>query len=192
MKLNEEIDIYKIYPNYEVFYIECIKTASLNAIESWEKLNAIVSDGNIFESKGMETVDLSENIVNQAGIISKFFFPPRIEGAKNKIHRLRGEKLKESYKIKDNNVLKDRDFRNFIEHFDEKLDDFLNENIIPLKNIFINSDHIKEVTFVFKAYIVNEFTFISLNEKIHITPLIEEIYRIHNHCIDFLDNGGRL
>lgn len=194
--MNQEIQDCKIYPMYEVFYIECIKTASLNAIESWEKLNEIVSDENLFESNGIETIDLSENIVNQAGIISKYFFPPRVEGLKNTIHRLRGEKLRESYMIADDNILKDKDFRNYIEHFDEKLDIFLNNNnignIIPQKRIFLNSNEINNITFVFKAYILNEFTYISLNKRILLTPLMKEIYRIYNLCIDLLENGGRL
>lgn len=187
---------WKIWYPYEVFYIECIKVAALNAIESWEELNKIVSDEHLLETNSIDTVDLAENIVNQAGIISKYFFPPRSNGQKNLIHKLRGEKLRDAFKIDDTNILKDRTFRDFIEHFDEKLDLFLNKavagNIIPPKAIYWTSENINEVTYVFKAYVINEFKFISLNEHIVLPKLVEEIYKVYNQCIEFLDNGGRL
>ncbi len=187
----------KIWPPYEVFYIECIKTASLNAIESWETLNKIVSDENLLNTNAIDTVDLAENIVNQAGIISKYFFPPvNDKKTKNLIHKLRGEKLRETFKIDDNQELSNRTFRNYIEHFDEKLDLFLNKtiagNIIPPKSVFWASENINEVTYIFKTYIISEFKFISLNEQIVLPKLVEEIYSVYNQCIEFIDNGGRL
>jgi hypothetical protein len=183
---------WKIHPPYEVFYIECIKTASLNAIESWEALNEIIADENSLKTNAIETVDFAENIVNQAGIISKYFFPP----SNNLIHKLRGEKLKEAFKIDNNQNLSNRNFRNYIEHFDEKLDLFLNKtvagNIIPPKTTYCASKEINEVTSVFKAFIISEFKFISLNEQIMLPKLVEEIYKVYNQCIDFSEKGGRL
>jgi len=187
---------WKIYPPYEVFYIEYIKTACLNAIESWEAINKIVSAEKLLKSNAIDIVDLAENIVNQAGIISKYFFPPRNEGQKNLIHKLRGEKLRNAFKIDDTHILKDRTFRDFIEHFDEKLDLFLNksvaENIIPSKAIYWTSNDINEVTIVFKAYIIKEFKFILMNKEILLPTVVEEIYRVYNQCIEFINNGGRL
>jgi len=187
---------WKIWPPYEVFYIECIKTACCNAINSWETINEIISDENLLKSNAVDTVDLAENIINQVGIISKYFFPPRNQGQKNLIHKLRGEKLRDAFKIDDTHILKDRAFRDFLEHFDEKLDLFLNKsvagNIIPPKAVYLTSNDINEVTIVFKAYVISEFKFISMNEKILLPTLVEEIYNVYNQCIEFLDNGGRL
>ena len=188
---------WKIWPPYEVFYIECIKTASHNAIESWEALKEIVSDENLLKTNAIDTVDLAENIVNQAGIISKYFFPPvDKKKLKNLIHKLRGEKLREVFKIDNNQNLSNRTFRNYIEHFDEKLDLFLNKsvagNIVPHKTVYWTSNDINEVTIVFKAYVISEFKFISMDEKIVLPTLVEEIYKVYKQCIEFLDNGGRL
>lgn len=195
--LKEGQENWKIWPPYEVFYIECIKTAALNAIENWEAINEIVSNESLLDTNSIQTVDLAENIVNQAGIISKYFFPPIDEKKpKNQIHKLRGEKLRDAFSINENHQLSDRNFRNYIEHFDEKLDLFLNKSvagqIIPPKTIYWTSTDINEMTFVFKAYIINEFKFISLNEQILLPKLVEEIYEVFNQCIEFLDNGGRL
>jgi hypothetical protein len=187
---------WKIVPVYEVFYIECIRIASLAAINSWERLNEIVSSETLLKSDGLDLIDLAENIINQAAILSKYFYPPRSQGSKNVIHRLRGEKLRSSYLIDDSNPLKDRTFRDFIEHFDEKLDEFLNGtvagNIIPPKRLFWKSEDISEVTFLFKAFIVSEFKYISLSREIYLPPLMEEVYRIYNLSLDYLHNGGRL
>jgi hypothetical protein len=187
---------WKIVPVHEVFYIECIRLASLAAIDSWESLNEIVKSETLIKSDGLDLIDLTENIINQAAILSKYFYPPRIQGSKNLIHRLRGEKLRSSYFIDDSNPLKDRTFRDFIEHFDEKLDEFLNGivagNIIPPKRLFWKSEDISEVTFLFKAFVVSEFKYISLSREIYLSPLMEEVYRIYNLSLDYLDNGGRL
>lgn len=196
MKLIEGYEEWKIYPLYEIFYIECIKSATESAISSWEELNIIISDSELLKHDGLKTIDLSENIINQAGIISRYFYPSRYKKIeKDKIHQLRAEKLKTHYQIRENNILKNRKFRNYIEHFDENLDEFLNKpiagNFIP-KTLFWNSTQIDSTTYVFKAYVVNEFKFISLNQEIELPELVEEVYRIYNLCIDFSENGGRL
>ena len=197
MKLIEGQENWKIHPPNEIFYIESIRIAAESAINSWEEINAIVSNKEKIERLGLATIDLSEIIINQAGIISRYFYPSLNirKSDKNKIHILRGEKLKEYYGITDSNILKNRTFRNYIEHFDENLDEFLNNsiagNIIP-KTIFIESSEIDEITFVFKAYVLTEFKLISLNKQIELIPLMEEIYRIQNTCVDFSQNGGRL
>lgn len=187
---------WKICPLYEIFYIESIKSATESAISSWEEINKIVSDPELLKSNGLKTIDLSENIINQAGIISRYFFPSRHKKTeKDKLHQLRAEKLKEHYKIDEDNILVNRKFRNYIEHFDENLDEFLNKsivgNFIP-KTLFWDSNQIDSFTFVFKAYVINEFKFISLSKEIELKALAEEIYRIHNLCIEFFKNGERL
>src|SRR5690606_24490626 len=123
----EEYEDWKIYPIYKVFYYECLKTATYSAINSWEQINRIVENLNPNEVN-LDLIDLAENIVIQAGIISRYFFPTKekYNSDKNRIHQLRGEKLRELFLINENNVLANRKFRNYIEHFDENLDEFLN------------------------------------------------------------------
>lgn len=191
-KLIDGYEEWKIYPVYQAFYIECIKSSAESAILSWEKLNSIISDPELLKTEGITLIDLSENIVNQAGIISRYFFPSRDNRnvEKDRIHQLRSEKLKDLYVINNDNILTKRKFRNHIEHFDENLDKFLNNpvagNIVP-KTIYWSSSDINPITHLFKAYVVQEFKFISLNEEIELAKLIEEIYRIYNLSIDYLE-----
>lgn len=179
-----------ICPLYEVFYIECILSATESAINSLEEIYFILSDSKLLKDVGLKIIDLSENIINQAGIISKYFYPPN----NLEIHKLRGEKLRESYQIDDSNILKNRKFRNHIEHFDERLDLFLKSSIIGdviPKSIFQSSIEINSITKIFKAFVIQESKLISLNEEIEIVPLMKEIYRIHDLCIEF-NRSGRL
>lgn len=191
-KLIEGHEDWKIYPVYQIFYIECIKSSTESAISSWEKINSIISDSELLKKEGITLIDLSENIVNQAGIISRYFFPSRDyrNPEKDKIHQLRSEKLKNLYVIDNNNILTNRKFRNHIEHFDENLDKFLNNpiagNIIP-RTIFWRSSDINSVMHLFKAYVIQDYKFISLNEEIELLKLMEEIYRIYNLCLDILE-----
>jgi len=64
-------------------------------------------------------------------------------------------------------------------------------NFIPSRVVF-NSKELVEVTFVFRAYVINEFKFICLEKEIDIRPIIKEIYRIHNLLLFFNVNGERL
>ena len=191
----EEQENWKIWPPYEIFYIESLLTKTKTAISDYEQLDKVITNQKLFEQNPSILIDLAENIINQGAAISRYLFPSRYKGAKSNIHKLRGEKLRESLQIGQNNALEHRVIRDYAEHFDEKLDRFLSKPIAgkftPYRVVF-DSSELDEVTFVFRAYVVNEFKFICLEKEIIITPIIEEIYRIHNLLINFKNNGGRL
>ncbi len=191
----ENQEEWKIWPPYEVFYIESILTKTKTAIADYELLDKVITDQELFEKNPNILIDLAENIISNGAGISRYLFPSRYKGTKNKIHKLRGEKLRESLQIDHGNALEHRHVRDYAEHFDEKLDKYLSKpitgNFIPSKVIF-DSNELDEVTFVFRAYVINEFKFICLEKEIVILPIIKEIYRIHNLLIGFNENGGRL
>ncbi len=188
-KLIEGYEDWKIYPVYRIFYFECLKTAASSAIVSWEDINHIVTNQEAFEEHHLMLIDLAENIVNQAGIISRYFFPTKDNRnpVKSKIHQLRGEKLRVLFSIDNDNILADRKFRNHVEHFDENLDKFLNQpvaGVIYPKTVFQNSAQISPIMHLFKAYVVSDFKYISLSQEIELPALVEEVYRIYNLTID--------
>lgn len=189
MELEANENEFGIYPLYEGLYVECILSATESAINSLEEINLILSDSKLLKDFGLKIIDLSENIVNQAGIISKYFNPPR----KQNLHQLRAKKLRESYQIDESNILLNRKFRDHIEHFDEKLDKFLKcpliGDVFPSKSIFQLSIELNSITNVFKAFVIDDSKLISLNEEIEIVPLMKEIYRIHDLCIEFIKSG---
>ncbi len=191
----EEQGQWKIWPPYEVFYIESLLTKTKSAIRDYELLDKVITTPTLFEENPNILIDLSENIINQGAGISRFLFPARYKGTRNRIHKLRGEKLREFLQVGEDNPLEHRFVRDYAEHFDEKLDIFLSKpiagNFIPTRVVF-DSQELDNFTFVFRAYIVNEFKFICLEKQICILPIIKEIYRIHNLLIGFINNGGRL
>jgi hypothetical protein len=120
------IDIWKIWPPYEIFYIESLLTLTGTATSDYEYLDKVITNQELFDQNPYILIDLAENIINQAATISRYLWPTK---QKPKIHRLRGEKLREKLLIGDDNILKTRSVRSFIEHFDENLDEFLNKPI---------------------------------------------------------------
>jgi len=191
----EEQEKWKIWPPYEIFYIESLLTKTKTAIANYEFLNKVITTPKLFEENSNILIDLAENIINQGAGISRYLFPARYKGTRNKIHKLRGEKLRDFLQIDQGSPLEHRFVRDYAEHFDEKLDVFLSKpiagNFIP-SAIVNDSNELDNVTFVFRAYVVNDFKFICLEKEICILPIIKEIYRIHNLLFDFRKNGGRL
>jgi hypothetical protein len=59
----------------------------------------------------------------QAGALSRYFWPVR------KGHEWRGAQLRSAFGISDDSPLRSRDLRNSIEHFDERLDLFLDGGV---------------------------------------------------------------
>ncbi len=185
------IQEWKIWPPYEILYIESLFTLTKRITEDYEYLDSIITDQELLQTNSHELIDISENIINGCAAVSRYLNPTK----QNSIHKLRGEKLRKYLSINDDNILLSREVRNFIEHFDENLDTFLQQpiagNIYP-KRVVFNSNELDEVCFVFKCYIVNEFKYKTLDREVNILPLTKEIYRIYNLLVEFRINGGRL
>ena len=107
----EDQEEWKIWPPYEIFYIESLLTKTKTIIADYEHLDRVTKDQGLFEQNPLILIDLAENIVNQAAAISRYLFPSRQNGPKNKIHKLRGEKLRESLEVNDDNILTNRNVR---------------------------------------------------------------------------------
>ena len=185
------INDWKICYTYEIYYIESLLSLTNRISSDYEMIDFIITDEERFKKQNLMLIDLAENIINLSAVISRYLKPTKTE----LIHKLRGEKLRLHLIIENDNVLLSRKVRNFIEHFDENLDEFLQKpiagNFLP-KAVVLSSDQLKNVTFVFKCYIVNEFKYRTLDREIEILPLVKEVYRIHNKLIEFRENGGRL
>jgi len=184
------IEDYKIWFPHEVFYIESMLTISHNAMIEVSNFHEIIRqiDSNNFE--GDRLLDSVQNFITYSASLARYFWP----SGKDKIHQLRGERLREAFSIEDGSVLKDKKLRNFIEHFDEKLDSYLLKgmigNIIPsyvgLKRQITEVDHF------FRAYFLDDASIRVLDLEYKVDPIIQEVVKIHNLLIDFRDNGGRL
>ncbi|WP_367769179.1 hypothetical protein AB3G33_10685 [Flavobacterium sp. WC2421] len=172
--MNQE---YKIWFPHEVFYIESLLSITRTVLSEKNVVITIleeVESGN--NENGKILVDAVQNICIQAAQISKFFWPIN----NNKIHKKRGQRLREVYEIDESNCLKNKDVRNFIEHFDEKLDLYLNQFIAGTIIPFYVGPRIEmEARQIFRGYFTNEAVFKILQLEYEVIPIVEEIERIH-------------
>jgi hypothetical protein len=135
-------------------------------------------------------LDSVQNFITYSASLARYFWP----SGKEKLHQLRGDRLREAFSMEESSALKDKKLRNFIEHFDEKLDCYLSKgmsgNIIP--NYVGFKSQITEVDHFFRAYFLDDASIRILNLEYKVDPIIQEIQKVHNLLIDFKDNGGRL
>ena len=182
----------KIWYQYEVFYIESMLSITRTAMVDQSMLRKAIEELTRGESKNRDLIiDLTQNIISHAASISRYFWPSNSD----RIHKRRGQRLREVFEIYESNPIKNRDIRNFIEHFDEKLDLFLQENtsgnIVPTF-IGVREDIQQDFTHFFRAYFIDEWRFQVLGMKYNLVPIINELIRIHRLLENFNEQGGRL
>ena len=95
----------------------------------------------------------------------------------------RAEELRAAYNVKAESPLKDRDLRNQLEHFDEKLDDYLKEGIVG----YILPEYVGPSLerngvpgHLFRAYYLDEGVFEVLGKQYKVQPIADEVMRLHN------------
>lgn len=136
-----------------------------------------------------EILNHLQNIVGMGAALSRYFWPSRSG------HEGRGTLLRQRFKITEASILKMRELRNAIEHFDERLDTYFSKGIagviIPY---YIGRSLMSDgVTgHLFRAYYVDTGEFEVLGQRFHIHPLIEEIERIDRLLHHSERTGGRL
>lgn len=182
----------KIWYPHEAFYIESMLTITRTAMIEQEMLKTIVRELKNGETKNQVLlIDLAQNIVNHAAAISRYLWP-----SNNKItHKRRGQRLREAFEIQESNPIKNKDVRNFVEHFDEKLDNYLNENFSGSfypDFIGTKSDVEIEVYHFFRAFFIDEWKFHVLGKESELIPIINELIRMHHLLEKYRDLGGRL
>ena len=197
---NQENKDYQIWFPYEVFYIESMLTVARSAMTEQtvlqETLEKIKNLEQINKDDEEFIIDLVQNVINRAAALSKYFWPKENNKKnRNELHQKRGRRLREAFNVNDDNPLKDPKGRNFIEHFDEKLDLYLLDgivgNIIPsYVGNRINND--QGIHHFFRAFYVNDWTFIILNMEYKLMPIVDEIIRIYLLLEKFNKEGGRL
>jgi hypothetical protein len=182
-----------IWAPYEAFYIHAMMFNTRSAMASIDSVSAALevissyTSGDAFEQLDRSALlDELQNIILQAAALSRYFWPVR-QG-----HEARARQLREAFDIADDNLLKNRDLRNEIEHFDEKLDAYLADGIAgcifpefvgPLPESDGTRAHI------FRAYYIDVGLFEMLGRRYDIQSLADEIARLHD-CLLLADRGG--
>jgi hypothetical protein len=195
-----EDEAFCIWTPYEAFYIQSMLFNTTSALQSCSIAEKIVEKILIEEIDPQEKkdslLDCLQNVVNQSGAISRYFFPSRdgVKGTDKKtIHRDRGQYLSRVFDVKDDSALINRSLRNSIEHFDERLDLYLQEGIVGyiFPSLILPEPEDSDVPHhIFRAYYLKEGIFQVLGERYEIQPIVDEVARIHNLLVKFAGNGG--
>ena len=195
-------DVFSIWTPHQAFYIQSMLFNTTSAFQSCsiaEKIIKKISDGEIDpQDKKDILLDCLQNIVNQSGAISRYFFPSRDgvkETGQKTIHRDRGKYLSKVFDVKDDSPLMNRALRNSIEHFDERLDLYLQDGIVGyiFPSLILPEPEESDVPHhIFRAYYLKDGIFQVLGERYKIQPIVDEIARIHDLLVKFDGNGGVL
>ncbi|MBX8530299.1 hypothetical protein K5D32_11530 [Pseudomonas cichorii] len=195
-----EDEAFSILTPYEAFYIQSMLFNTTSAFQSCsiaEKIMQKISTGEIDPQEKKDILlDCLQNVVNQSGAISRYFFPSRdgVKGTDRKtIHRDRGQYLSRVFGVKDDSPLMNRALRNSIEHFDERLDLYLQEGIVGyiFPSLILPEPEESDVPHhIFRAYYLKEGIYQVLGERYEIQPIVDEVARIHDLLVKFDGNGG--
>lgn len=185
-----------IWAPYEAFYIYAMLFNTRSAVTSieWistalEQVSRNLTDDPLAQLDRSSMLCELQNIVLQAAALSRYFWPAW------KGHEARAEQLRHAFDVVDDNPLKNRDLRNEIEHFDERLDSYISNGIVgyifpefvgPLPE----SDGVP--THIFRAYYIDAGIFEMLGKRYEIEPIAHEILRVHDRLLSADRNGGRL
>jgi len=185
----------KIWPPFEVFFIHSMLFNSQSGTCSIRKISAMLAHlPSKYTSEDLKRLPahdiLSElqNIVLQGAALSRYFWPVR------KGYEARAKHLRESLEVKGDNPLRVRSLRNAIEHFDEKLDDYLSDGLVGVAYPeFVGPRPQSDVPFhLFRAYYLDCGIFQLLDHEYTIEPIAKEILRINKKLEFCLKHGGRL
>ena len=130
--------------------------------------------------------------LGHAAALSRFFWPVRA----NRLTKARGQRLREAFQVSDESPLQARGLRNALEHYDERLDEFLLGDcvgmILPeplIGPVDLATDPVGKV---FKLLDPDQGIFVILGEAFQFEPIIAEVGRILERAYELNDAGSRL
>lgn len=183
-----------IWPPFQAFYIHSMLFNAESARGSIEAVNSVMHV--VFENSPENplaaipvhhVLDHLQNVILQAAALSRYFWPVR------EAHEWRGVQLRAVFEVSHQSPLKSRDLRNAIEHFDEKLDKYLEGGIVgqifpeyvgPLSG----SDGVP--VHFFRAYYIDKGVFELLGHRYEMNPIAAEVGRIHAELKRMMKRGN--
>ncbi|ALB66921.1 hypothetical protein [Cronobacter dublinensis] len=187
-----------IWPPYQAFYIQSMlfnTTSALQAAERAVDHMRAISEGKLrLQDRKDELLDCLQNFINHSAAVARYFFPSMIGGKGEKaLHKNRAEFLRPFFDVTESSPLHDKKLRNAIEHFDERLDMYLEGEIVGdiFPSLILAKPEVTDVPHhILRAYYLNDGIYQILGERHKIQPILDEVLRIHNLLVTFDKNGG--
>lgn len=185
-----------IWTPFEAFYIESMLWHTTSAQRSIDVVRRWLghvrdADRRALELPRHQLFEQLQNILHQAGCISRYLFPPW----QKKMHLGRALHLRQALVVTQSSALADRELRDAIEHFDERLDKYLAQNVFGQ---FVPED-VRESPpgsdvpmHVFKGFYTDRLLFVLLGKPYEMAPIVEEMCRIHAALQGCVERGYRL
>lgn len=184
-----------IQPPHLAFYMEAIRFNTEAAMSSIDFVAKFIestqkAEGNYEMTGELQTqiLDHLQNMLSHAAALSRYFWPPK--PGQNRIHVKRAETLRRKFNLEDDCALKNRNLRNHLEHFDEKLDNYL--WAAPVVGYVFPAYVGGELqgndvpTHLFRAFYVDTGVFETLGVRHEVQPIVDQICSIY----DQLRNTG--
>jgi hypothetical protein len=173
-----------IWPPYEAFYIEAMAFCTTTALHAEDRVSKHLELGATFvpespdwNSSAFAIVGGVQLIAQQAAALSRYFWPSR----EREPHLSRAAHLRETLEVSDDSALKDRDLRNHLEHFDERLDQVASSGIVGVilpTYVGPRQDEPQIPTTLFRAYYTDTGEFEVLGHRFSMQPIIDEIAQL--------------
>lgn len=177
-----------IHPPYQIFYRQSINFCLMSAVQSIQMVNEFIDEiDRSEETHPLQKFDpqiiLNElqNIIVQGAAVSRYFWPV---GEK---HRQRGADVRQMYSVREDSPLKSRELRNAIEHFDERLDKYLEQVIVgEIFPHYLGAEPPRSGVkrHFFRAYFIDTGVFQILDHRFEIEPLAKEIWQLAGGAVN--------
>jgi hypothetical protein len=156
------------------FYIEAICYAAERAEAAFARFADCVAGG----KSASEIVASVHEALGHAAALSRFFFPSQ----KKALSSARGARLRQLFAVSDSSALRDRQLRDALEHFDERLDEYLlgdiAGDIVPGPMVEYAGLADDTLGHIFRLVHPHTRTFVLLGKKHPFGPMRSEIERI--------------
>ena len=163
-----------ILPPYRAFYIESILYASGRSIAAFSRFSAAVE----VIASDTEIVASAHEALGHAAALSRLFF----SSDKIPLAHARASTLRKIFSVGDNSPLADRELRNALEHFDERLDAYLLHEIagVVLPGPIVDDADLadEELGHVFRLVDPKTETFVLFGSKHKFGNIRREVERI--------------
>jgi hypothetical protein len=163
-----------ILPMFELFYLTSIVYVAERCLSSYAEYKEALA------SKSRDVIfSRMQDTIAYAGGVARFFWPTKRGG---RLAAKRGETLRSFFQIDSSSPISDKSLRNTLEHFDERLDEFLVENdaggFVVQAIVGDLEDYAERTVKVFKLIDPEKRTIVILNERFEYQPIINEVGRI--------------
>ena len=119
-----------------------------------------------------------QSILVSAANVSKILWPVK------KQNKLRGEKLRQQLKVDKTNILSDRKFRNYFEHYDDEIEDWFNKHPSPVYIDLVMNPSLRGylASSCHRGYNSFNNTLIFRGESLDLNEVLKALDEIFNNC----------